>query len=117
MFKFERLEVEKKILKKIISEFIKIICGKVENYKRDDSDTEFLINELIKCEIKQKKIESTIETIQNPILRETFKEKYIHGKNWEQVAENIGYSTTHIQRIFKKALQDPKILKIKMELE
>ncbi len=117
MFKFERLEKEKQVLNKIIGEFIRIVCGKVENYKRDDEDIELLINHLIKCEAEQKEIESTIETIQDPILRATFKEKYIHGKNWEQVAEILGYSTTHAQRIFKRALQDPEILKIKMELE
>ena len=117
MFKFERLEKEKQVLNKIIGEFIRIVCGKVENYKRDDEDIELLINHLIKCEAEQKEIESTIETIQDPILKATFKEKYIHGKNWEQVAEILGYSTTHTQRIFKRALQDPEILKIKMELE
>ena len=117
MFKFERLEKEKQVLNKIIGEFIRIVCGKVENYKRDDKDIELLINHLIKCEAEQKEIESTIETIQDPILKATFKEKYIHGKNWEQVAEILGYSTTHTQRIFKRALQDPEILKIKMELE
>lgn len=117
MFKFERLEKEKQVLNKIIGEFIRIVCGKIENYKRDDEDIELLINYLIKYEAEQKEIESTIETIQDPILKATFKEKYIHGKNWEQVAEILGYSTTHTQRIFKRALQDPEILKIKMELE
>lgn len=117
MFKFERLEKEKQVLNKIIGEFIRIVCGKVENYKRDDKDIELLINHLIKCEAEQKEIESTVETIQDPILKATFKEKYIHGKSWEQVAENIGYSSTHIQRIFKKAIQDPEILKIKLLLE
>ena len=117
MFKFERLEKEKQVLNKIIGEFIRIVCGKVENYKRDDKDIELLINYLIKYEAEQKEIESTVETIQDPILKATFKEKYIHGKNWEQVAEILGYSTTHTQRIFKKAIQDPEILKIKLLLE
>ena len=117
MLKYKGLEVEIEILKRLIGDFIRIVCGKVENYKRDDKDIEFLINRLIKCEAEQKEIESTIETIQDPILKATFKEKYIHGKNWEQVAEILGYSTTHTQRIFKRALQDPEILKIKMELE
>ena len=115
--KYKYLKIEIEILKRLIGDFIRIVCGKVENYKRDDKDIELLINHLIKCEAEQKEIESTIETIQDPILKATFKEKYIHGKSWEQVAESIGYSLTHIQRIFKKALQDPEILKIKMELE
>ena len=115
--KYKYLKIEIEILKRLIGDFIRIVCGKVENYKRDDEDIELLINHLIKCEAEQKEIESTIETIQDPILKATFKEKYIHGKSWEQVAESIGYSVTHTQRIFKKALQDPEILKIKMELE
>ena len=115
--KYRYLKIEIEILKRIIGDFIRIVSGKVEDYKRDDKDIELLINHLIKCEAEQKEIESTIETIQDPILKATFKEKYIHGKSWEQVAENIGYSSTHIQRIFKRALQDPEILKIKMELE
>ena len=115
--KYRYLKIEIEILKRIIGDFIRIVSGKVEDYKRDDKDIELLINHLIKCEAEQKEIESTIETIQDPILKATFKEKYIHGKNWEEVAESIGYSSTHIQRIFKKALQDPEILKIKMELE
>ena len=117
MLKYKSLEVEIEILKRLIGDFIRIVSGKVEDYKRDDKDIELLINHLIKYETEQKKIESTIETIPDPILKATFKEKYIHGKSWEQVAESIGYSLTHIQRIFKKALQDPEILKIKMELE
>ena len=115
--KYRYLKIEIEILKRIIGDFIRIVSGKVEDYKRDDKDIELLINHLIKCEAEQKEIESTIETIQDPILKATFKEKYIHGKSWEQVAESIGYSVTHTQRIFKKALQDPEILKIKMELE
>ena len=115
--KYRYLKIEIEILKRIIGDFIRIVSGKVEDYKRDDKDIELLINHLIKCEAEQKEIESTIETIQDPILKATFKEKYIHGKNWEQVAEILGYSTTHTQRIFKRALQDPEILKIKMELE
>ena len=117
MLKYKNLEVEIEILKRIIGEFIRIVSGKVENYKRDDKDIELLINHLIKCEAEQKEIESTIETIQDPILRATFKEKYIHGKNWEKVAEILGYSITHAQRIFKKAIQDPEILKIKLLLK
>lgn len=115
--KYKYLKIEIEILKRLIGDFIRIVCGKVENYKRDDEDIELLINHLIKYEAEQKEIESTIETIQDPILRATFKEKYIHGKNWEQVAEILGYSTTHAQRIFKKAIQDPEILKIKLLLE
>ena len=115
--KYRYLKIEIEILRRIIGDFIRIVSGKTENYKRDDEDIELLINHLIKCEAEQKEIESTIETIQDPILKATFKEKYIHGKNWEQVAEILGYSTTHTQRIFKRALQDPEILKIKMELE
>ena len=115
--KYRYLKIEIEILKRIIGDFIRIVSGKVEDYKRDDKDIELLINHLIKCEAEQKEIESTIEAIQDPILKATFKEKYIHGKSWEQVAESIGYSVTHTQRIFKKALQDPEILKIKMELE
>ena len=115
--KYKYLKIEIEILRRIIGDFIRIVSGKTENYKRDDEDIELLINHLIKCEAEQKEIESTIEAIPDPILKATFKEKYIHGKSWEQVAESIGYSSTHIQRIFKKALQDPEILKIKMELE
>ena len=117
MLKYKGLEIEIEILKRIIGDFIRIVCGKVENYKRDDKDIELLINYLIKCEAEKKEIENMIDTIQDPILRATFKEKYIHGKSWEEVAERLGYSTTHTQRIFKKAIQDPEILKIKMELE
>ena len=59
MFKFERLEKEKQVLNKIIGEFIRIVCGKVENYKRDDEDIELLSVKLnrkkLKAPLKQSK--------------------------------------------------------------
>ena len=86
-------------------------------YKNNDDFIEKILKDAQELKEKEIMINELIENIQDPILKATFKEKYIHGKNWEQVAEILGYSTTHIQRIFKRALQDPEILKIKMELE
>ena len=100
MYRYNFLEVEKEINKKLAQEF------------NIDEESNFFKNKVLECEEEQKKILVYIEGIQDPIIKATFKEKFITGKSWSEVGECIGYSLTHIQRIYKKALQDDYIKSI-----
>ena len=117
MAKYQEVIGMKYCAMSIADEFIGhhlILKGRDAEYTPKIKD---FLKEIDKWEKERQRLYDLVEQIQDPILKATFKEKYIHGKSWEQVAESIGYSVTHTQRIFKKALQDPEILKIKMELE
>lgn len=57
-----------------------------------------LIN--LRTEIRQK-----IANIDSYVLRAVLIEYYVLQKNWEQVADDMGYSIQHVYRIHGKALQ------------
>lgn len=94
-------------------EMIKTHIELYGEYKRDDDFIEKLLKDAQTLEAKEKEINSLIEKIQDPIIQAIIKERFINGKTWERVAEKVGYSQIHIQRLFKKSMQDPEILKIK----
>lgn len=69
-----------------------------------------LIN--LRTEIRQK-----IANIDSYVFRAVLIEYYVLQKNWEQVAENMGYSRQHIHRIYGKALQAYDKINCKDEIE
>lgn len=82
-------------------------------YKRDDDFIEKILKDAQELKEKENMINELIENIQDPIIQAIIKERFINGTKWESVADRVGYSLAHTQRLFKKALQDPEILKIK----
>lgn len=100
MYRYNFLEIEKEVNKKLAQEF------------NIDEESNFFKNKVLECEEEQKKILVYIEGIQDPIIQATFKERLINNKSWPDIGDCIGYSLTHIQRIYKKALQDEYIKSI-----
>ena len=58
----------------------------------------------IRREITQK-----IEQMQDETEKTVLRLRYIHWLRWEQIAERMGYSPEHVQRIHKKALGNFKM--------
>ena len=58
----------------------------------------------IRREITQK-----IEKMEDETEKTVLRLRYIHWLRWEQVAERMGYSQEHAQRIHKKALRNFKM--------
>lgn len=98
-------------------EMIKTHIELYGEYKRDDDFIEKLLKDAQNLEDKEKKINSLIEKIQDPIIQAIIKERFVNGETWENISYRVGYSLAHIHRLFKKAMQDPKILKIKLLFE
>ena len=58
----------------------------------------------IRREITQK-----IEQMQDETEKTVLRLRYIHWLRWEQIAERMGYSPEHVQRIHKKAVGNFKM--------
>ena len=58
----------------------------------------------IRREITQK-----IEQMQDETEKTVLRLRYIHWLRWEQIAERMGYSPEHVQRIHKKAFENFKM--------
>lgn len=56
-----------------------------------------------------RKITWEIEQMQNETEKTVLRLRYIHWLRWEQIAERMGYSQEHAQRIHKKALRNFKM--------
>lgn len=86
-------------------------------YKNDNDFIENLLKDAQELKEKEIMISELIENIQDPIIQAIIKERFINGTKWEGISYKVGYSLAHIHRLFKKALQTPEILKIKLMLE
>lgn len=51
------------------------------------------------------RIEQVIEKLDNPTERDLMRKKYIEGKHWEDIAEELHYHERHIYRIHNRALK------------
>ena len=51
-------------------------------------------------------IEDTLDTIDQPDIRQALCLRYIDLKKWEEIAEHMAYSVTHVKRLHKQGLAD-----------
>lgn len=86
-------------------------------YKRDDDFIEKILKDTQELKEKEIMIKELIENIQDPIIQAIIKERFINGAKWQSVAVTVGYSLIHTQKLFKKAMQDSEISKIKILLD
>ena len=98
-------------------DMIKAHIERYGEYKNDNDFIEKLLKEAQELKEKEIMINELIENIQDPIIQAIIKERFVNGETWENISYRVGYSLAHIQRIFKRALQDSEILKIKLLLE
>ena len=61
------------------------------------------------CILICKDIEEKINNLDNEIYKEVLIQKYICGKTYEQIALILNYSTRHIDRLHRAAIQKLKI--------
>lgn len=52
----------------------------------------------------RRQIEATISTVGEHILRQVLELKYIDGKTFEEIAEEVHYDVRHVKRLYIKAL-------------
>ena len=51
-----------------------------------------------------------ISLVESPVLRQVLREKYINGATFNDLGEAFGYSTRHIQRLHKAAVEVFEVL-------
>ena len=59
-----------------------------------------------KAQIQNEKIREEITLIPDPVFREILFCKYVNGATLEELAEDFGYSTRHVQRLHKVAVEN-----------
>lgn len=59
------------------------------------------IDEMLKT---KQRVEKAIQTVQDGTLREVLVQRYILGKKWEQIADDMNYSWRRIYQLHGKAL-------------
>ena len=52
------------------------------------------------------KVAEEISLVASPVLRQVLREKYINGATFSALGEAFGYSTRHIQRLHKVAVEN-----------
>ena len=67
----------------------------------------------ISCQIDKllelkKEIESTIAKVDDPVLRQLLTLRYINGRKWEQISNDLDYSRMQIHRLHENALEKVK---------
>lgn len=73
-----------------------------------------LIEEKIKVRVEERDeaaltlsaVKEAIHSVKNPIHRELLERYYLKGQTWEQAAAKMHYSTTHIYRLRKEAIDE-----------
>lgn len=113
MNKLRDIQATRKSKLDLADDLIKTHIRLYGEYKNNDDFIEKILKDAQELKEKEIMINELIENIQDPIIHAIIKEKFINGTKWESVAERVGYSLAHTQRLFKKAMQDPEILKIK----
>lgn len=74
-------------------------------------------NKIAAIEQEQAQIKVKIDSIEDDLIREAFKIKYIEGGSWEQIAKKIGYSLTHTYRLIDYWCSSPSNAAIKAFIE
>ena len=69
--------------------------------------------EISTCRQVAKNIENKINEIENLLYREVLIRRYIYGETNEHIAEELNYSTRHIQRIMNEAVEEYRKIQLK----
>ena len=77
--------------------------------------------EVLNCSLKRiemleqqrEELFGVINAIQNPTYKQILYKRYVLGKKWEEISEELFYEAQHIHRLHKKAVADAH--KIRME--
>ena len=60
--------------------------------------------------LKTEKLSEEISLVASPVLRQVLREKYINGATFSALGDTFGYSTRHIQRLHKVAVEEFEVL-------
>lgn len=55
-------------------------------------------------ETKKKEMYRVIASVTNPIYKSILHKRYVQGKKWEEISDELHYEHQHIYRLHKKAI-------------
>lgn len=73
------------------------------------------LNRIEKLEKQKKEIYKIVELITNPTHKAILFKRYVQGKKWEDISEELHYENQHIHRLHKKAIAE--VHKIRLEIK
>lgn len=80
--------------------------------------------EALKCSLERiemlerqrEEIFNIINAINNPTYKQILYKRYVLGKKWEEISEELFYESQHIHRLHKKAVADAHAIRMKKEM-
>jgi DNA-directed RNA polymerase specialized sigma subunit len=62
-------------------------------------------------ERKKEEVYNTIHAIENPTCKQILFKRYVQGKKWEEIEQEMNYAPQHIHRLHKKAVEEAHKIK------
>ena len=57
---------------------------------------------------EKEQLYSTVAGIENPTYKEIIHKRYVLGKGWEEIADELSYEKRHVLRLHKQAVEEVK---------
>lgn len=68
-----------------------------------------------KLQKQKEEIYKIVELITNPTHKQILFKRYVQGKKWEEISEELNYENQHIHRLHKKAIEDVHKIRITLQ--
>lgn len=72
------------------------------DFEREQLKTSY--KRIEELEKQKEEIFNIISLIKNPVYKQILHKRYIQGKKWEEISEELHYDYTHVHRIHKQAV-------------
>lgn len=66
-------------------------------------------------EKQKEEIYKIVDLITNPTHKQILFKRYVQGKKWEQISEEMNFENQHIHRLHKKAIEDAHKIRITLK--
>ena len=68
-------------------------------------------------EKQREEIFNVINAINNPTYKQILYKRYVLGKKWEEISEELFYESQHIHRLHKKAIEEVRAVRMKKKCD
>ena len=72
------------------------------DFERENIETS--LKRIEELEAQKREIHRIIPSITNPSYKQILHKRYVQGKKWEEISEELHYEIQHIHRLHKKAV-------------
>lgn len=79
------------------------------DFEREQLKTSY--KRIEELEKQKEEIFNIISSIKNPVYKQILHKRYIQGKKWEEISEELHYEYPHVHRLHKQAIAEVHELK------